>query len=115
MKKRFYLSVNKLGMLGRSVPVQVVNESEDKLRVRLLEDCLKRSLLGMQCGLELIAKAGEEFEMPNEYGKDLRQYFEVLGEEFAITVNLTDSKGRNGYFGELRYALPIQEQFRLYR
>ena len=110
MEKRFYLSIHKPGMLGRSVPVKVVTESEDKLRVRLLEDCLKRSPLGLPCDLEVIARAGEEFEMPNDYGKNLRQFFDVLGEEYAISVKLTDSKGNNGYFGELIYTLPIQKR-----
>ncbi len=108
MEKRFYLSIHNQGMLGRSVPVHVVAESEDKLRVRLLEDCVQRSPFELPVNnLAVIARAGEEFEMKNQRdGTNLRQFLEQLGAEYAAPVSLTDSNGKNGYKGELTYLQP---------
>jgi hypothetical protein len=111
MEKRFYLSIRKTAdaWCSKSVPVAVVAVSEDTLRLRLLEDSTTRSSMGFVTlpGLEVIAQAGEEFEMRNTFdGKSAKEYLEVLGSEYVILVPMKDHTGKNGYVGELSYIEP---------
>jgi len=104
MEKRLYLSVAKPQSIpGISVPAEVVSENNDTLRVRLLEKCTKRNFLGLlPASLEIIAQAGEEFEMPStKNGQKLVEFLEFIGPEYAIPVVMKDSSGRNGYTGQL--------------
>lgn len=108
MEKRFYLGVRKTAdaLSSRSVPVAVVAVSEDTLKLRVLEDSTARSSIGFVTlsDLEVIARAGEEFEMRNSFdGKTAKEYLEVLGSEYVILVPMKDHTGKNGYVGELSY------------
>ncbi len=111
MEKRFYLGVRKTAdaLSTRSVPVAVMAVSEDTLKLRLLEDCIERNPLGLMQSpdLEIIARAGEEFEMKNSFdGKTAKEYLEVLGSEYVILVPMKDHTGKNGYVGELSFTEP---------
>jgi len=106
MEKRLYLSVAKPQSIpGISVPVEVVSENNGTLRVRLLGNCTKRNFLGLAPeSLEVIAQAGEEFEMPStKEGKKLKDFLEFIGPEYAIPVVMKDKSGRNGYTGQLTF------------
>jgi hypothetical protein len=108
MEKRFYLGVRKTAsaLCSKSVPVAIVAVSEDTLRLRLLEDSTARSLMGFVelPDLEVIARAGEEFEMKNKFGdRTAEEYLETLGTEYAILAPMKDHTGKNGYVGELTY------------
>ena len=106
MEKRLYLSVAKpQSISGSSVPVEVVSENNGTLRVRLLENCTKRNFLGLQPeSLEIIAQAGEEFEMPSLFnGCMATEFLKMIGPEYAIPVVMKDKSGRNGYTGQLTF------------
>ncbi len=106
MEKRLYLSVAKpQSVLGISVPVEVVSENNGTLRVRLLENCRARNFAGLPpSSLEVIAQAGEEFEMPSMFnGCMATEFLKMIGSEYAIPVVMKDSSGRNGYTGQLTF------------
>ncbi len=111
MEKRFYLGVRKTAdaWSSKSVPVAVVAVSEDTLKLRLLEDCIARNPLGFVevPDLEVIARAGEEFEMKNLFDdQNAKEYLETIGNEYALLVPMKDHTGKNGYVGELSYTEP---------
>ncbi len=111
MEKRFYLGVRKTAdaWCSKSVPVAVVAVSEDTLRLRLLEDSTARNPLGFVevSDLEVIARAGEEFEMRNTFSdKNAKEYLEMLGDEYSLLIPMKDHTGKNGYVGELSYTEP---------
>ena len=111
MEKRLYLGVRKNASapVGKSVLVAIINETEDKLRVRLLEDCIARNFMGFVevKNTETIAPEGEEFEVPNDfYGETLREYINSADEDDALCVPMKDHSGKNGYVGEFTYRRP---------
>jgi len=111
MEKRFYLGVRKTAdaWSTRSVPVEVVAMREETLKLRILEDCIARNPLGFvpMPDLEVIARAGEEFEMRNTFGdQNAKEYLEMIGNEYALLVPMKDHTGKNGYVGELSYTEP---------
>ncbi len=115
MEKRFYLGVRKTAdaLSSKSVPVAVVDVSEDTLKLRVLEDSTARSTMGFVTlpDLEVIARAGEEFEMRNNFdGKSAKEYLEILGSEYVILVPMKDHTGKNGYVGELSYTASRQTE-----
>lgn len=99
MEKRFYLNIINGTINHNVVPVEVVSENEETLRVRLLKDYKTREpITGRE--LEAMAKAGDEFEMPNNAnGRSLRDELKTLGDEYGIPVPLADATGKNGYRG----------------
>ncbi len=111
MEKRFYLAVRKnaTAQSSRSAPVAVVSEGAETLKIRLLADCIARDFLGFIPiqNLEIIAREGEEFTIPNNYeGKSLREHISAMEDDDAFYVPMKDKKGNNGYVGELSYRQP---------
>ncbi len=111
MEKRFYLAVKKnaTAQCSRSAPVAVVAENSGVVKVRLLENCVARDFLGYTPAkdLEIVARKGEEFDIPNNFeGESLREKIGGMEEDEAFPVPMKDHTGKNGYVGELSYRQP---------
>jgi hypothetical protein len=104
-----YISISKDGKSQPSTyaPAQIIQEDEDKARIKLLANCTKKNVLDLpESALEIIAKEGEEFEIQNEYAGKLSERLEFIGSEYEIPILMKDSTGKNGYIGyiTMRYS-----------
>jgi hypothetical protein len=104
-----YISISKDGKSQPSTyaPAQIIQEDEDKTRIKLLANCTKKNVLGLpESALEIVAKEGEEFDIQNKHKGKISEQLEFIGTEYEIPIIMKDSTGKNGYIGyiTMRYS-----------